>query len=66
MKFMDKKGAAKRITDSRFDVSPRTIETWPDLKGRVINGRTWYTDEEVDRAADARIARAEAARKSAA
>jgi hypothetical protein len=61
MRFLDKKGAAKRITDTRFPVSHRTLEAWPDLRGRVVNGRKYFTPEEVDQAADTRIARAEAA-----
>lgn len=58
-RFLNTREAAHRISERYFTVSHRTIDTWSDLKGRVINRQKWLTVEEVDAAAQRRIEAAE-------
>ena len=65
-RFMDYREAAKRVSEKYFRISPRTIDQWPDLKGRILNRKVWVTPEEVDAAAERRIRDAEERRRAAA
>ena len=42
-RFMDYREAAKRVSGEYFRISPRTIDQWPDLKGRILNRKVWVT-----------------------
>jgi hypothetical protein len=64
-RFLDYREAAERVSEKYFRISPRTIDTWPDLRGRIINRKVWLTREEVDAAAERRIRDAEARRAAA-
>jgi hypothetical protein len=59
-RFRDTKQAASRVLENYgIKVSHRTIESWPDLRGRVVNGKRLLTDLEIDAAAERRIREAE-------
>jgi hypothetical protein len=65
-RFQDTKQAAHRIQEKYgVPISPRTLESWDDLRGRVINRKRLHTDEEIDAAAERRIREAEAKRAAA-
>jgi hypothetical protein len=58
-KMLDLKQAAFLVCNEFFDVSWRTIETWPDLPRRIVNKKRRLTPDEVRAAAARRIAEAD-------
>ena len=59
-KLLNLREAAQRVSARYFDVSHRTLEAWSDLPRRRVNRQIRLTEEEIDRAAERRIAEANA------
>jgi hypothetical protein len=58
-KMLDNKQAADFISGEYFEISHRTLDSWPDLPGRVLNRKKWHTKAELEAAVRRRIAAAE-------
>ena len=56
---MDRRAAAKLISQTFFPVSPRSLERWP-LATRILNGRALLETREVIAYARAQVAQAPA------
>ena len=62
MKLITRREAAALISAEFFAISPRTLETWDELRRGRLNGRILLEEDEVRAAARRRIKEAKAAR----
>lgn len=59
-KLLTMKQAAAYVSERYYDVSYRTLEAYPDLPRRIVNKMRRIRTEELDAAAQRRIAAADA------